>query len=182
MNPRQYRLLYDFPGDLALECHGGLVPLCDILVNLLLHHVCHERVDVRWSVGHVQIDLLRTHAITTQGSIVLQAITCPVLMHREIRFKRERIPGFKCSVQLHTRSQTLPWVVSLEPPLRALQMGRPHVNVHHRTLREREYTNVEGLGRAIIDVFQSFHNPVFTFVERRLVIPVQICDVDFEPS
>ena len=150
----------DLTSDLSLQQLCQMLSLGHILRNLLLNHIRDIRIHIRRLVGHIQIDLSRTLVISTESSIMLQPITSTILMNREVRLVFQRIGRLQRVSEFDTRSETLPGIVGLGPPA----------------------LSVEGLFGTVVYLGEMLVDESDSVVEAGLVEPVQVGQVDLEPS
>ena len=90
---------------------------------------------------------------------MLQTVTSTVLVHRERALVRLGVGRLERIPELHARREALPGVVRLHPPPPALERA---------------------LG-AVVDVVEMVVDKLDALVEARLVVPVQVGQVDFQP-
>src|SRR6267142_1689631 len=120
---RHDRLLHYFPRYLSEEHFGELIIIRtppQVVLHALLDHICNIRIYVRRPVGIFEIDLPCTTRIAAKSSIVLQAITCPVLMYWQRTHICIWVGRVECGFELHASGQALPWIVGLLPPFASL--------------------------------------------------------------
>lgn len=165
---RTHRLLDHFARYFSQQELCNLLAIVDVSLYDLFDHVGNIGIHVRRPVGDCQVDLCSTFAITSEGCVMLQTITCTVLVDGMRRHVCMRVFRLKSSVKLRAGSKTLPWIVCLGPPAPTLSRNSEKI------VEARRLTNIQRILGTVVYIIKVVHHKGHAFVETPLVKPVQV--------
>lgn len=119
-----YSLLDDFPIDLALEQQRLDITQRRLLVDDLVRHGCDSRVDVGRSVSDIEVDLMGSLEISSESGVVLESVAGSILVDRKGAGVLSRDGRAESVGNLDAGRETLPRVLSFEPPSVTLRRQR----------------------------------------------------------